>query len=252
MCLILFAYNQHPRYKLILAANRDEFFERPTLSANYWKDDDKILGGRDLKSSGTWLGITRNGKFIAITNFRDPIVESQDHLSRGLLSKSFLLNEQPIDPFLSEISKHKDHYAGFNLLLSEDKFDSLYHYSNISDIKTPIEKGVHGLSNHLLDTPWPKVSLGKDSLSKLIDLPKLETDDLIELLKNDTIAPDNALPNTGISYDLEKNLSPVFISMKGYGTRSSTVILLDYNGDLAFHEVSYRENRTIRYSNGVT
>ena len=245
MCLILFAYNQHPKYKLVLAANRDEFFNRPTLVADYWTDDQNILGGRDIVSSGTWLGMTKTGKFIAITNYRDPKLESKDLLSRGLLSRNYLTNDQRADSFLLEVSESKDQYAGFNLLLSDDKFNSFFHYSNMPDTRTQIETGVHGLSNHLLNTPWPKVSKGKESLSTLLKRPSFKLDDLLNLLKNDTLAPDSDLPDTGISYDLEKKLSPVFISMKGYGTRSSTVILMDYNGDIMFHEVSYNENREI-------
>lgn len=245
MCLIIFALNQHPKYKLIIAANRDEFFSRPTLEADFWKEENSILGGRDVQSGGTWFGMNKNGRFIAITNYRDPKNEKKDAKSRGELSKKFLLQNQNVSEFLADVSKDKKKYNGFNFLLSDDYFESMYHYSNITDRSMKIEDGIHGLSNHLLDSPWPKVQKGTNLLSNILQSESINSAEIVAMLRNETEAPDNLLPKTGISYDLEKNLSPVFISMKGYGTRCSTVLFVDTSNELSFLEVTYNEHKQI-------
>lgn len=245
MCLILFALNEHSKYKLVLAANRDEFFNRPTQLADFWEDDNNILGGRDFSSLGTWLGLSKEGKFCAITNYRDPRMERNTNKSRGLLSKNFLTTTQDVSTFIIEVSAEKDLYSGFNMLLSNDGFETVFHYSNISDTTTKIERGIHGLSNHLLDTPWPKVENGKEKLTEVMNTNSIKNNDLINILTDSQTAPDELLPNTGISYDLEKKLSPVFISMKGYGTRCSTAMLLDYDNRLSFKEVSYNDKTEV-------
>lgn len=245
MCLILFALNQHSIYKLIIASNRDEFFSRPTLEADFWKENKSILGGRDIQSGGTWLGLNKTGRFIAITNYRDRKSDRSNARSRGELSESFLSQNSSVSAFLADISKKKDQYNGFNILLSDDRFDSLYHYSNIPDRTNKISDGIHGLSNHLLDTSWPKVQRGKNYLSEILRSETIDGYEIIDLLRNGNEAPDEMLPETGISYDLEKKLSPVFISMKGYGTRCSTVILVNYDNELSFLEVSYNEQKQV-------
>lgn len=245
MCLILFALNKNPDYKIIIAANRDEFFNRPTISAGYWKENNAVLGGRDIKSGGTWIGINKTGRFIAITNYRDPKNENSNAKSRGDLSKRFLFQSESVSDFIKDISKSRSIYNGFNLLLSDDAFNSLYHYSNISNRKTKIKNGIHGLSNHLIDTPWPKIATGKTELSKIAASKSIKLDDLVEMLKSDKKASDELLPNTGISYDLEKKLSSVFISMNGYGTRCSTIILVDKENNISFLEVSYNEKKQV-------
>lgn len=245
MCLIIFALNQHPKYKLIVAANRDEFFSRPTLEADYWEEGNSILGGRDVQSGGTWFGMNKNGRFIAITNYRDPKNEKKDAKSRGGLSKNFLLQNQKVSAFLADVSKDKQKYNGFNLLLSDDNFESLYHYSNITDKSKNIDDGIHGLSNHLLDSPWPKIQKGTKCLTNILQSDSIQSAEIVDMLRNETEAPDNLLPKTGISFDLEKKLSPVFISMKGYGTRCSTVVMVDKSNELSFLEVSYNEQNQV-------
>jgi len=245
MCLILFAINQHPKYKLILAANRDEFFNRETLYANRWSDNDQVIGGKDVISGGTWLGLNTNGRFIAITNYRDPKRENSNAKSRGILSSRFLNGKESIAEFIDEISKDKDAYNGFNILLSEDGFNTLSQYSNITNNTSVIQPGVHGLSNALLDTSWPKVENGKEALSALISDNTFSPPVLIKLLSNSEISPDHLLPKTGISFDIEKKLSPVFISMNGYGTRCSTMLLVNHYNVAEFHEVTYNENQEI-------
>lgn len=245
MCLIIFALNQHPKYKLIIAANRDEFFSRPTLEADFWEEENSILGGRDVQSGGTWFGMNKNGRFIAITNYRDPKNEKKDAISRGELSKKFLLQNQNVSEFLKDVSKDKKKYNGFNFLLSDDNFENMYHYSNVTDRSMKIEDGIHGLSNHVLDSPWPKVQKGTNLLSNILQSESINSSEIVAMLRNETEAPDNLLPKTGISYDLEKKLSPVFISMKGYGTRCSTALFVDTSNDLSFLEVTYNEHKQI-------
>jgi len=242
MCLILFSFKAHPRYKLILAANRDEFFERPALSADFWPSAPNILGGIDIISNGTWLGISRNGRFAAITNYRDPLAQVNDPISRGKITSQFLQSENISEDFLSEISREKDRYNGFNVLLSDDGFESLHYYSNITDDQRIVPMGVHGLSNAFLDTSWPKVDHGISMFSKTINNANFQLEDLIAIMTDKIIASEDSLPETGISLELERKLSPVFISMKGYGTRCSTAIRLDYDNNLEFLEVSYDES----------
>jgi uncharacterized protein with NRDE domain len=245
MCLIIFAKNKHPKYKLIIAANRDEFFSRSTLVADFWEEDRSILGGRDVQSGGTWFGINKNGRFIAITNYRDPKNEKKEAKSRGELSKKFLSQNLNVSDFLADVSKDRYKYNGFNLLLSDDNFENLYHYSNVTDVSMKIDDGIHGLSNHLLDSPWPKIQKGKKSLKSILQSDSINSAEIFTMLKNGTEAPDNSLPGTGISYDLEKKLSPVFISLKGYGTRCSTALIVDASGQLSFQEISYNEHKQV-------
>lgn len=241
MCLIIFAYNSHPKYKLVLAANRDEFFERPTGTAGFWQDYPNILGGRDIISGGTWMGITKEGRFAAITNYRNPDMVVPNAVSRGHLARRFLTGTIDSEDFLEHISLDKATFQGFNILVSDDGFSKLYHYSNITDKVSPISDGIHGLSNAILDTPWPKVTHGKEMLSSVLNERNFGTDMLIEMMHNPTEWSENDLPKTGISLELEKKLSPVFISLKGYGTRCTTVIRMDYEQNLEFLEVSYNE-----------
>ena len=245
MCLILFALNNHPKYKMILAANRDEFHSRPTLKAGFWEEQNDILSGIDDLSKGTWLGISKQGRFIAITNYRSPNSEIKAPKSRGNISRNFLLGKSSVHTFVTNLQAERHRYSGFNILLSDNKLNSMYHYSNISNQLTMVPNGYHGLSNHLLDTDWPKVTYGKRALRSSIISGPIHPKKLIEMLKNETFADDKELPDTGISFELEKKLSPVFISMKDYGTRCSTVLLVDNHNMLSFVEVSYNENREV-------
>jgi uncharacterized protein with NRDE domain len=241
MCLILFSFKTHPRYKLVLAANRDEFFERPTLLADFWESDSNILGGIDIISGGTWLGVSKTGRFAAITNYRNPLAQVTQPISRGKITRQFLQSELETEDFLAEISRGKDHYNGFNVLLSDTAFETLHYYSNITNDPANVSQGMHGLSNALLDTSWPKVNHGISMLSQMIDESNFQLEDIISIMTDKNIAPEDSLPKTGISLELERKLSPVFISMKGYGTRCSTVIRVDFDNNLEFLEVSYDE-----------
>ncbi len=156
MCLIVFAWRQHPDFPLIVAANRDEFYERPTLAADFWADHPEVLGGRDLKEMGTWLGITRKGRFAALTNYRDPLHVRADAPSRGWLVRDFLTGERGAEDYLARLRDRGAAYNGFSLILGDAA--GLYYYSNRGEEgPAALAPGVYGLSNHLLDTPWPKV-----------------------------------------------------------------------------------------------
>ncbi|HOE80105.1 MAG TPA: NRDE family protein [Smithellaceae bacterium] len=227
MCLILFAYNIHPSYRLILAANRDEFYDRPTAAADFWKSHPDVLAGRDLKEKGTWLGITTGGKFAAITNYRDPLSWMPNAPSRGKLVSAYLTGLTRPGKYLEKISKDAMLFNGFNLLAGDQ--DELLVYSNRGHIQK-LPAGIYGLSNHLLDTPWPKVSRGKKLLKQALHLKGKELEEaLFALLADRRLPPERQLPQTGMGPEWEKLLSPIFIKSPVYGTRSSTILLIAKN-----------------------
>ena len=233
MCLILLAVQKHPKYKLILAANRDEFYDRPSEPPHFWKDAPHLLAGRDLIASGTWLGITREGRIAAVTNYRDPASVKPDAPSRGKLVSDFLLSD--LDPLshLEIIRREKERYNGFNLILGNR--ERITWYSNRSDKATPLLPGVYGLSNHLLDTPWPKVVRAKALFEKILHAGRqISTEALFRMLKDQTLPPDDRLPFTGVPIEWERILSPIFITSPTYGTRSSTVVLIDKENLVTF------------------
>lgn len=238
MCIINFHIQDHPIYKFILAANRDEFFKRPTQAASFWQDEPDLLAGRDLEAMGTWLGVTKTGKFAALTNYRDIQNEQAEKVSRGKLVTDFLTSSQDTKPFLEALHKNNEAYNGFNLLAGT--IDELSHYSNYEGIGRKLPAGTHAVSNHLLNTPWPKVIKAKDALRNVVKQhTEINPDDLFDLLHDKTLADDAALPDTGVAYELEKQLSSVFIEMPDYGTRSSTVILVTHDNDLTFIERTF-------------
>jgi uncharacterized protein with NRDE domain len=240
MCLILFAFDAHPVYKLIVAANRDEAYTRPTSDADFWNDVPHILAGRDLEKMGTWMGVTTSGRFAALTNFRNPLETTEGMRSRGELVSEFLKGNESPKSYVEKASSHDSVYPGYNLLTGNT--EELYYYSNIGKQILKVQPGFYGLSNHLLNSDWPKVKTGTAGLKKIVtdhlDETK-EKSELVEklftLLKSSDPAPDDLLPNTGVGVHLERILSPLFIKSEGYGTRSSTVCLL---GE---HEVHYAE-----------
>ncbi|MHB1126348.1 MAG: NRDE family protein [Bacillota bacterium] len=239
MCLIIFAYDCHPEYSLILAANRDEFYDRPAETARFWTEQPQILAGKDLEQSGTWLGVTAHGRFAAITNYRDPGSVNKDSAqSRGLIVKDYLCSKEKPPSFLAALDKARDKYNGFNVLLMGG--ESLWYYSNRTGQAKKVSPGVHGLSNHLLDTPWPKVIKGIDVMGKIIERDSdAAAADLMKFLNDRQPAKDSELPDTGISREWEKLLSSPFISSPSYGTRSSTVLFVGRSGHIRFYERSY-------------
>jgi uncharacterized protein with NRDE domain len=237
MCLIFLSLNNHPTYKLIIAANRDEFYARKTAPAHAWEGYPNIIGGRDLEASGTWMAMNKNGKISLVTNYRDPANINPNAPSRGQLVSDFLLNGDTPEEYLSKVSLRASHYNGFNLLAGYP--DELWYLSNYGKGIQKLESGVHGLSNHLLDTPWPKVQRGKDKFSKAISNSVIDPDALFELLYDEHQAEDQLLPNTGIGLERERALSSMFIKTNGYGTRCSTVILVSHDNQVLFSERVY-------------
>lgn len=241
MCLILFAFHAHEKYKLIVAANRDEFYKRPTLPIHYWDDQPEILAGRDLHKMGTWMGITRNGKFAGLTNYRNPNEKNEGKRSRGELVSNFLSKNMSPHDFMNELDKMSTLYPGFNLIAGT--INELFYYSNVERKVKKIEPGIYGVSNHLLNTNWPKVSKGKEELERMISNRKKEemTDNLFQILQSADPFPDEMLPNTGVSLEWERKLSPIFIKSDGYGTRSSTVLLMSED-EIMISERVYANN----------
>jgi uncharacterized protein with NRDE domain len=226
----------HPDYPLVVAANRDEFFARPTAPAAFWQDAPQVLAGRDLDAGGTWMGITRNGRFAALTNFRDPAQNRSAAPSRGGLVKDFLCGEQQPEDYLAHIATSGRECNGYNLLVSDGA--ALWWSSNMGGAARALQPGVYGVSNHLLDTPWPKVGAGKTALARALDrLPDDEA--LFALLQDDGIHPDEHLPQTGIPLDWERLLSSAFVKSPDYGTRSSTVMCVGKNDWIGFDEQTW-------------
>jgi len=234
MCLIFIALRQHPKYKLVVAANRDEFYARPTAPAAFWTDKPQILAGRDLVAGGTWLGMSRTGRIAMVTNFRDPNKIRPDAPSRGALVTDFLLNSGDAEHHLKQVETQAHLYNGFSLIAGT--VDQLWYLSNYATDLIALDTGLFGLSNHLLETPWPKVEKGKRRLRALLKSPDLSVDDLYEVLSDRSVSPDEDLPDTGVGQDWERLLSAAFIESPTYGTRSSTVILVDDRGRVSFNE----------------
>ncbi len=240
MCLILLAWKAHPRFPLVVAANRDEFFARPTASAGFWDDASQVLAGRDLEASGTWLGITRAGRFAALTNYRDPARNDSRAPSRGALVARFLTGDETPAAFERMLAAEGPRYNGFNLVFGECAAAraQLRYFSNCGDRLRTLAGGIYGLSNHLLDTPWPKVSAGKSALARALSALPAQAP-LFELLRDEHTYPDDALPRTGVSQEWERLLSASFIRSPDYGTRSSTVLIVNDQGEARFIEQTF-------------
>jgi uncharacterized protein with NRDE domain len=239
MCLILLAVDAHPRFPLVVAANRDEFHDRPTRPAGWWPEAPGVLAGRDERSGGTWMGVTRDGRWAAVTNYREPAGERPDAPSRGGLVADYLRGSEPAETYLAGLAERAGEYNGFNLLVGER--ERVLWLSNRQPVPRaePVGRGVHGLSNHLLDTPWPKVVRGAAELRRALSAPDPDPRALLDLMLDRTLAADHDLPSTGVGRELERALSSRFILTPGYGTRSSTALLLDRGGTLRFVERSY-------------
>lgn len=236
MCLILLALGAHPDYRLVLAANRDEFYDRPTAPAAPWADAPEVIAGRDLRAGGTWLGVTRCGRWAAITNHRDGPDTLARPPSRGALVGDYLRGAAAPDAYAAELTRSMHEYAGFNLLIG-DAASAWWISNRAPDLAGPIEPGIHGLSNALLDTPWPKVVRGRSEMEMLLASDRHpDPERLLKLLLDRTYAADHALPETGVGRDLERALSASFIATPDYGTRSSTAILIHRGGRIELVE----------------
>jgi len=242
MCLLFMANHAHPRYRLIVAANRDEFHARPTAPLAWWKDHPHLLAGRDLEQGGTWAGVARDGRFSAVTNFREPGVRITGAPSRGLLVSEFLTGTESARTFAGDLARRASACNGFNLVLGDG--EELIWFSNRGEGSVVLEPGLYGLSNHLLDTPWPKITGGLDRFRACVEL---DGDELIEqaftLLADRSVPPDDQLPETGVGLEWERTLGARFIVSPDYGTRSSSVILLNHDGGGLFVEQSFEQGR---------
>lgn len=237
MCLIIFAWDKHSNYKLALTANRDEFYDRPAKPAHFWPETPDLLAGRDLKAGGTWLGITRQGKFAAITNYRDPANIKQEAPSRGELTFNFLKNDITPLKYLEKLSSSAKDYNGFNLLVGNLK--ELYFYSNVEGEIKALVPGLYGLSNHLLDTPWPKVEMGKQLFQKWMTSPAGNEAQILDLMDNKKLAADAKLPSTDVPLEWERALSAMHIQTEKYGTVSTTSLLVGRDGQVKLVEKTF-------------
>lgn len=236
MCLLLFAYGVDPDYPLIVAANRDEFHGRATAPAQWWQDR-PVLAGRDLDAGGTWMGVSRTGRFAAITNYRDPASQQVGLRSRGQLVLDALDPAIPAAELLDRLRADGHRYNGFNLVFGG--VDGLFCYGSRGEAAA-LSPGLYGLSNHLLETPWPKVVRGKTALRRYLDsgqAPALEP--LLDLLHDRAPAADAELPDTGVGIEVERRLAAMFIVDPRHGTRASTALTVSGDGEVRFAERSF-------------
>jgi uncharacterized protein with NRDE domain len=238
MCLVVFAYDHHPDYWLIFGANRDEFRNRPTEPARYWNSAPHVLAGRDGQAGGTWMGVTTNGKFAAVTNYRDPRNQIANPPSRGKLVSAYLL-ERSMTPevYQSTLIRDGRQYNGFNLLFGA--IDKLYYFTNRGNSSGLIPPGIHGISNHLLDSRWPKVDVAKSRLDTIVQHEQFDPEEILLALSDPVPFADNLLPETGVGLERERMLSPLFINDEEYGTRSSTVVLAGRDRKVTFIERTF-------------
>ncbi len=238
MCLLVFAHQVSAQYPLLVAANRDEFHARPTAASGFWDEHPDLLAGKDLEQGGTWMGVTRSGRFAAITNYRDPARTARAPRSRGEIPLHFLTGTQAPPAYLRQLAGRAQAYAGFNVLVGDA--DSLWYFTN-SDTLEPqcLAPGIYGLSNARLDTPWPKVTLGKARLQALLDDGDVSHDALAAVVNSQQRASQRELAELGHNASMESILSAQFIVTDSYGTRSSTTLKVDAQGDIDWREQSY-------------
>jgi len=246
MCLITFAYKTHPKYSLILLANRDEFYQRASLAIHFWPDHEQVLAGRDLEQMGTWLGINKEGKFSAVTNFRDGANMNKSKKSRGELTANFLTGSHDAKSYLAQLDKEKSKYGDFNLLTGDKT--GLYYCSNRGGQTQQLKPGIYGMSNALLDTPWPKLTQVRQALSNTIEDDLISEQALFEIMLSEQRATDSNLPDTGVTLEWERLLSSSFIRSECYGTRAITLLLQELDGSTTIVEQGYDYNGPLERS----
>ena len=239
MCLIFLSFNQHPDYPLIIAANRDEFYDRPASSIGLWPEYPNILAGKDLTGGGTWFGVTKSGYFAMLTNYRDMANIKANAPTRGKLVLDYLAGEFDASNYLLALDASASLYNGYNIILGT--LNDPWYYSNQNHELFRLGTGLYGLSNALLDTKWPKVETGKDKFKQIIEGESLDFEALFSFMYDKTLAPDDKLPDTGIGYEKEKLLSSMFIELPGYGTRNTTLLVRDKDDNVQIIERTYTQ-----------
>lgn len=232
MCLIAFRWDPTSQYPLVMGANRDEFYQRPTAKSSFWADDPSLFGGRDLQAGGTWLALSTRGRLAALTNYREPA--STGSLSRGELPHGFLTSPLSAEHYLQSIEERQMSYAGFNLLLGDAT--GLWYFSNREQKIRSLAPGLYGLSNGLLDTPWPKLVRLRTALGQALDTGRERPEDVLALLQDKTLPGDEELPDTGVGPEREKLLGPCFIESTDYGTRNCLGLVMGAGGKVFWHE----------------
>jgi len=233
LCLIALAWKARPDLPLVVAANRDEWRERAAQPAHWWPDHPQVYAGRDLQAGGTWMGVTRAGRFAAVTNFRDPAEKRSTARSRGELVTSYLLGDSDPRSFLAALATRAGEYNGFNLILGDGR--ALWYFGSREGEARAIEPGIHGLSNHLLDEPWPKVVRARMAMTEALQ-ERDPSETLFEMLSDGEGAPDASLPSTGVGVAWERRLASALITGNDYGTRCSTVVAFSSDGGISFEE----------------
>ena len=241
MCLVLIAFRSHPRYPLVLAANRDEFHARPAQAMHWWNDGVNMLAGRDLQAGGSWLGLDASGRMALVTNYRDPSLPRSEGTSRGSLIGEFLGGRQDAAGFVRATASRATQFSGFNLL-AMDHEGLGYVTSHPEPEARMLPPGIYGLSNRRLDTPWPKLLRTRERFERELAEDHPQSEALLRMLSDRTIAADGALPDTGIGLEWERLLSAPFIVSDGYGTRCSTVVLSGSDGKVTVEERSHATN----------
>lgn len=250
MCLIVFSYRQYKNFPLIFAGNRDEFYNRPARPAQFWNRYPNLLAGKDLKANGTWLGVTNKGEFGALTNYRDLNNIKEDAPTRGKVVTDLLTGEIGTEDYFSKMQKESHKYNGFNLL--GGNLDQILYLSSETSETQSLSSGLYGISNALLDSPWPKVESAKKQFAGLISNNNVDEEGIFDLLTDDTLYPRELLPDTGLSDEMEVAVSSIFIKTENYGTRCSTLFYITGDGELTFIERTYpngsiSESETVRY-----
>ena len=251
MCLAVFVWNPDSDTPMVLAANRDEFFARPTEPMHWWPDA-PLLAGRDLKANGAWLGITRQGRFALLTNIRNPALRFAGAPSRGAIVKNFLKSAVPVAEFVATLATDAPRYEGFNFLCGQVHGDvrELWFLNSLERVGKRLDAGIHGLSNASLDSDWPKLARAKQGLRHALAQPNAAAQDarLLRLLRNATATSDQQLPKTGVPLEWERALGSIFINLDGYGTRASTVLHIDV-GIANVTEINYAPDASISQRN---
>lgn len=238
MCLIVLAVDVHPDFPLVVVANRDEFYARPSAPLHAWGEPMGVWAGKDMSHGGTWAAWSRDGRFAALTNIRRPDALQPGSRSRGELPLRYLQQGVSNEDFFQELAESRNSYAPFNLICGQ--WDALYHLSSDAMEPQPLQSGLHGLSNATLNTPWPKVTASRDSLQAYLgEVERPEPDALFDCLKAREVFPDSELPDTGVGLEWERTLSPQFIVSEAYGTRSTMVVMMDRTGSVTLSERNY-------------